>query len=91
MYEGVVQYDFRKTTLNKFERTSFLNTSPTILLNLVAKLRANCIREKSKLLKYFSKLNDLSTFAREKAGSDILYKANYNYKTEATYKQYSRA
>jgi hypothetical protein len=83
IHRGVVQYDFRKATPSGFERTSFLNTPPMILLNSVAKLRANYIRGRSKLLEYISKLNGLPTFACEKAGPDILYEANYNHKRGA--------
>jgi nucleoside phosphorylase len=38
-YGGVVQYDFGKATPSGFERTGFLNTPPTILLNTLSKMR----------------------------------------------------
>src|SRR5436305_720203 len=46
VHGGVVQYDFGKAAPSGFERTGFLNTPPTILLNAVAKLLANHIRGK---------------------------------------------
>jgi nucleoside phosphorylase len=46
---GVVQYDFGKATPSGFERTGFLNTSPIILLNAVANVRANHFSGRSRL------------------------------------------
>lgn len=37
---GVIQYDFGKSTPSGFERTGFLNSSPSILLSAVTKLRS---------------------------------------------------
>jgi hypothetical protein len=79
VHGGVVQYDFRKATPGVFERTGFLNTSPTILLNAVANLRANYFRGRCRLLEYFSKLHSLPTFTRENAGPDVLFEADYNH------------
>jgi hypothetical protein len=90
VHKEVVQYDFKKTILNEFERINFLNISPTILFNSIANLRANYIRGRSRLPEYIFKFNGLPTFARENAGPDILYEADYNYKGEATYEQCSR-
>jgi nucleoside phosphorylase len=86
---GVVQYDLGKATPSGFERTGFLNAPPTILLNSVAKLRANYIGGKSRLPEYISKLNRQPTFARENAGPDILYQADYNHEGGATCEQCS--
>src|SRR5271170_5223467 len=74
-YGGVVQYDFGKTTPNGFIRTGFLNTPPTILLNALAKLRANHFRHRSNLSAYLSALSHLPEFARDNAGPDILFES----------------
>ena len=79
MHGGVVQYDFGKATPSGFERTGFLNTPPTILLSAVAKLRADDFRGRSRLSKYASKLDSLPKFAREGAGPDVLFEADYNH------------
>jgi len=79
LHSGVVQYDFGKATPSGFERTGALNSPPTVLLNAVAKVRANHFRGRSKLLEFASKLNSLPTFARENAGHDTLFKADYNH------------
>jgi nucleoside phosphorylase len=82
---GVVQYDFGKATLSGFERKGFLNTPPAILLNAVAKIRANHFRKRNKLPEYLAKLHDrLPMFGRVAAGPDILFKAEYNHKEGAT-------
>lgn len=87
IHGGVVQYDFRKATPSGFKRTGFLNTPPAILLNALAKLRANYLREKSRLPEYASKLNRLPIFAREDAGPDLLFEADYNHVGGATCEQ----
>lgn len=69
---GVVQYDFGKTTPNKFERTGVLNTPPTILLAALSKLRATHDRGRGKIDLYISQIVTLPKFSREKAGADIL-------------------
>jgi nucleoside phosphorylase len=79
VHGGVVQYDFGKATPGVFERTGFLNAPPTILLNAVANLRTNYFRGRCRLLEYFSKLDSLPTFARENAGPDVLFEADYNH------------
>ncbi|CAN9209932.1 unnamed protein product [Alternaria alternata] len=76
---GVVQYDSGKATPSGFERTGALNTPPTVLLNAVAKVRAKQMRGKSKLLEYLTKLDSLPDFTREAAGSDTLFKAEYDH------------
>ena len=58
---GVVQHDFGKANLSGFERTGFLNTPPTMLLNVVGDLQANHIRGKSRLTEYMSKVDCLPT------------------------------
>jgi len=76
---GVMQYDIGKATPTGFERTGFLNTPPTILLNAVVKLQANHARGKSRLSEYVSKFESLPTFARKHAGPDVLFHADYNH------------
>jgi len=76
---GVVQYDFGKSTPSGFERTGFLNTPPRILLGAVTKLRSNHDRGRSNLLVYISKLGKLPKFARDRAGSDVLFEGGYDH------------
>jgi hypothetical protein len=80
----VVQYDFRKATPSGFARTGILNTPPTILLNALSNLRANYVREKSRLREYIFKLNRLPSFTRDNAGPDILFEADYNHEGGTT-------
>ena len=84
VHGGVVQYDSGKATPSGFQRTGSLNAPPTILLNAVAKLRANHYRQRSKLSEFLSKLNSLPDFTREAAGSDDLFEAEYNHEGGAT-------
>jgi nucleoside phosphorylase len=84
VHGGVVQYDSGKATPSGFERTGFLNTPPTVLLNAVANLRAKHIRGRSQLLKHLAKLDSLLEFARDAAGSDVLFEARYNHVRGAT-------
>ena len=73
---GVVQYDLGKATASGFERTGALNTPPTVLLNAVASVRAKQMRGRDRLLEYLSKL---PCFSRESAGSDTLFKTEYEH------------
>jgi hypothetical protein len=75
----VVQYDFEKATPSGFERTGFLNTPPTILLNAVAKFQANHLRGVNKTMEYASNLNWLPTFTHQNTGPDVLFEANYDH------------
>lgn len=81
---GVVQYDMGKTTLRGFERIGSLNSPPQILLAAVARVRANKLRSRSKLLEHISKLESLAQFQRCKAGSDILFQATYDHEAGQT-------
>ncbi|KAF1809967.1 TPR repeat protein [Eremomyces bilateralis CBS 781.70] len=76
---GVIQYDFGKSTPSGFERTGFLNSPPLILLGAVTKLRSNQRRGRSNLSPHLLKLSNLPDFARDKAGSDVLFEAEYNH------------
>jgi hypothetical protein len=78
-HDGVVQYNLGKATPSGFERTEFLNTPPTVLLNAVANVRAKHVRRKSKLPEYLSKLESLPDFSPETAGLDILFQATHNH------------
>jgi len=76
---GVVQYDFGKATPSGFERTSFLNMPPAILLSAIAKVQANQLMGRSRLSEYVSKLGEQPAFKRDNAGADILFEADYNH------------
>jgi hypothetical protein len=76
---GVIQYDFGKTGPSGFTRTGFLNTPPTVLLNAVAKLRANHYRGRSSLSVHLSTIDRLPRFAHENAGPDVLFESTYNH------------
>ena len=76
---GVVQYDFGKTTPGGFERTGSLNTPPMILLQALTKLQANRHRSTSSLTRYLPTSSDLSKFARNNTGPDILFESSYNH------------
>ncbi|KAL7815164.1 hypothetical protein V8C26DRAFT_429541 [Trichoderma gracile] len=79
MHGGVVQYDLGKTRPGGFERTGFLNTPPTVLLNATAQLQARQLRFKNMLSVHISRANHLPHFTRENAGDDHLYQATYQH------------
>lgn len=79
MHGGVVQYDLGKTRPGGFERTGFLNTPPTVLLNALAQLQARQLRSKDMLSAHISRVSHLPHFTRESAGVDHLYQANYRH------------
>ena len=82
---GVVQYDLGKTGADgHYTRTGLLNTPPTVLLNALAKLRANHYRGRTSLPTYLLAFDVLPVFRREKAGADILFQAIYNHAGGAT-------
>jgi nucleoside phosphorylase len=88
---GVVQYDLRKTGADgHYTRIGFLNTPPTILLNALAKLRANHYRGRTSLHTYLLAFDVLPTFRREKMGPDILFQSTYNHAGGATCEYCSR-
>ncbi|KAI6463138.1 hypothetical protein MCOR15_004262 [Pyricularia oryzae] len=63
-YGGIVQYDFGKTGAGgRITRTGSLNAPPTILLNALAKLRANDFRDRMQILAHLSKLPSQPKFA----------------------------
>ncbi|KAL9078756.1 MAG: hypothetical protein Q9157_002326, partial [Trypethelium eluteriae] len=76
---GVIQYDMGKSILGGFTRTGFLDSPPRILLSAVAKLRANHDRGKSDLSSHISKINKVPKFARDRAGSDVLFEGMHNH------------
>jgi nucleoside phosphorylase len=75
----VVQYDLGKSTPSAFKQMGFLNTPPQILLAAVTKLRSNLDRGKKSLSLHLSNLSKLPKSARDKAGSDVLFEAEYNH------------
>jgi nucleoside phosphorylase len=81
---GVVQYGSGKWTPSGFKLMGSLNTPPHSLLNAVAKLGSNLELGKNSLSLHLSNLSKISKFARDKAGSDVLFKAEYNHVGEDT-------
>ncbi|KAH7328824.1 nucleoside phosphorylase domain-containing protein [Stachybotrys elegans] len=76
-YGGVIQYDFGKTgTGGRIAHTGSLNAPPTILLNALAKLRANDLLGKTKALTHLSKLSNLPRFRSPGPENDTLYGAS---------------
>jgi nucleoside phosphorylase len=78
-FAGAVQYDAGKTTPSGFERTGALNSPPQMLLQAVARVRANELRGRSKFHEHVSKLGSISKFQRSKAGPDVLFEAAYDH------------
>ena len=62
-----------------FERTGSLNSPPQILLAAVARVRANELRDRSKLCEHIAKLEGVGKFQRSKAGPDVLFEATYDH------------
>jgi nucleoside phosphorylase len=85
VHGGVVQYDVGNTTPSGFKRTGSLNSPPHVLLSAVAKMRANELRGRSKLLEHASKLERIAKFQRVKAGPDVLFEAAYDHGGGQTY------
>ena len=83
-YSGVIQYDFGKATPSGFQQTGFLNSPPAILLSAIAKLRANQLRRRTKLMEHIFKLSNLPEFNRKAAGLDVLFEATYNHEAGPT-------
>jgi nucleoside phosphorylase/tetratricopeptide (TPR) repeat protein len=76
-FGGVIQYDMGKTEADgRITRTGSLNAPPTILLNALAKLRANYIREKTCFHDYLDKVSKLRAFAFPGHDRDVLYEAS---------------
>lgn len=77
---GVIQYDMGKVTPTGNIRTGSLTSPPRVLLNALAKIRANNILGKSTTAATLAKLGtDISAFSRTNAGRDVLYQASYNH------------
>jgi nucleoside phosphorylase len=76
---GVIQYDFGRATSSGFEQTGFLNSPPQVLLCAVARMQANHLRRRNKLLEHVLKTQYLPEFTRDNAGPDVLYEASYNH------------
>ncbi|KXH58327.1 hypothetical protein CSAL01_13102 [Colletotrichum salicis] len=71
---GVIQYDFGKTGADgRIARTGSLNAPHTILLNALAKLRANDLRRKTQVLKHLSQISSQPEFASLGPEKDTLY------------------
>ncbi|RDW90049.1 uncharacterized protein DSM5745_01824 [Aspergillus mulundensis] len=76
---GVVQYDSGTTTASGFVRKGFLNAPPPILLNSLSKLRANHLRQRTKVMEHLSAFDSLPLFQRGHAGVDRLFKPTYTH------------
>ncbi|KLJ05819.1 hypothetical protein EMPG_09319 [Blastomyces silverae] len=79
VHGGVVQYDFGKDTPDGFVRTGHLNSPPQILLEAIAKVKANHIGGLRGIDKYASKIADSSEFSRNNVGSDLLFEPDYDH------------
>ncbi|KAI3530692.1 hypothetical protein CABS02_14420 [Colletotrichum abscissum] len=74
---GVIQYDFGKTGAEgRIVRTGSLNAPHTVLLNALAKLRANDLRRKTQVLEHLSQLSNQPEFASPGPEKDTLYDAS---------------
>ncbi|KAH7133998.1 nucleoside phosphorylase domain-containing protein [Dactylonectria macrodidyma] len=76
---GVIQYDFGKATPGGFERAGSLDAPPQILLGAVASVRADELLGRSTLPKHVSRLDEIPTFQRDRAGPDRLFGAAYEH------------
>jgi nucleoside phosphorylase len=76
---GVVQYDFGKTRPNEFERTGFLNSPPTVLLNTISVVHANHLTGESRLAEFLSCLSNLPVFTPPHSEPDDLFMASYHH------------
>jgi hypothetical protein len=83
-FAWVVQYDMGKTTPSGFERTGSLKSPLQILLAVVARVRANEVRGRSRLCEHVAKLEGIAKFQRIKAGPDVLFEATYDHETGQT-------
>ncbi|KAK7954370.1 phosphorylase superfamily protein [Apiospora saccharicola] len=84
-YGGVVQYDFGKTGPDgRIARTGSLNAPPKILLNALAKLRANDLRGKTQAHSHLSKLTCRPNFVSPGPDQDTLYDASSTHMAGAT-------
>lgn len=72
---GVVQLDFGKWTSHGFGPTRVLNAPPKILLNTLAKLRSNHLRDKNRLSLYLASFSGRKEFSRGK--EDLLFGPDY--------------
>ncbi|OJD27225.1 hypothetical protein ACJ73_01390 [Blastomyces percursus] len=84
VHGGVVQYDFGKDTPNGFVRTGHLNSPPVILLEAIAKVRANHISGLCGIDKYASRIADFPAFSRNNVSSDLLFEPDYDHTRGST-------
>ncbi|KAK5790627.1 hypothetical protein VI817_007914 [Penicillium citrinum] len=86
---GIVQYDSGKATTNGFQRTGFLNNPPSILLKAITQLEASHLRGQEVHMEYLSQLSQ--QFCRDRAGPDVLFRANYDHVDGETCAQCDKA
>jgi nucleoside phosphorylase len=79
-FGGVIQYDSGKATPSGFERTGSLNAPPHILLSAVNKVKANQLRNQSKVSDYLQRLSHIPDFQLKAAGPDVLFRGDYDHK-----------
>ncbi|PGG99156.1 hypothetical protein GX51_06415 [Blastomyces parvus] len=79
VHGGVVQYDFGKDTPDGFVRTGHLNSPPAILLEAIAKVKANHIGGLRAIDEYASNIPGSSEFLRNNVGSDLLFEPDYDH------------
>ncbi|OLN97674.1 Kinesin light chain 6 [Colletotrichum chlorophyti] len=76
-YGGVIQYDFGKTGASgRIARNGSLNAPPPVLLNALAKLRANEYLGETQIHTHLSKLSSLPNFVSPGPENDTLYQAS---------------
>ena len=81
---GVVQYVSKEATPSEFKRTDPLNRPPDILLSAVSRVEANHPLKLDTIMEHASNFDQLPEFARQNAGPDVLFEADYHHVGEAT-------
>ena len=74
---GVVQHDFGKNTVAGFERTSFLNGPPDILLSALSAYQACNLDLKGNLTSHYFKPKKTFGMLFELPAPDMLFQADY--------------
>lgn len=76
-FGGVVQWDLGKSLPQGFRRTGSLNAPPRMLLSAANTVRANKLLDKSTMPDHVARMERIPAFRRPKAGSDVLFDADY--------------
>lgn len=88
---GVVQYDSGKVTTSGFQRTGFLNSPPTVLLKAITQLEASRFQGYGLFMEHLLPLSGLKEFRRDRAGPDVLFRADYDHVIGETCSQCDKA